>query len=513
MKRIMKSTIHTKLAFILGLLFIAVSCQDILDELPENKAFTDETDYTISDNMILPLVGSYAEFYTRGWEQLPLLAVRGDDVNKGGQGDQTPMLGFDNFTNYDKDYWMLNSAWQGLYQDIYKFQVEIEEIEKYMQGGANAALGEQYIAEINTLKSYLLLQLGRGWGNILLPTTSSPSDLLVADITPRDEVFQYIASILEEAIPSLPNARPNERTDVRGGVTKYTALALLAKVKLELNDYEGVAAATSEIISSGKFQLASDFSELFKLDGKLNSENLLELQYSDFNQGSGDSKNYLFAFFGPPSWTPAVAGSSGGWGFWEPSVEYIKFMLDRGEEERLKASVIFTPRGIAEIQSDPSYANLPSWVSNTTPYGDTFNDHARERFFSGKHYMPSSYLIEGRKSYGSNKNMACIRYAEVLLMHAEAMTNGASSAAMTADAAVNLVRERAGLAPLSGVTASQVMDEKFAELAMEWGDRFYDCVRTGNTAPLSRNGASYSDDKRYFPYPQAQVDMLPALSN
>ncbi len=55
---------------------------------------------------------------------------------------------------------------------------------------------------------------------------------------------------------------------------------------------------------------------------------------------------------------------------------------------------------------------------------------------------------------------------------------GGSGAAMTADQAVNAVRSRAGLAPLSGVTLNQVMDEKYAELAMEWGTRY---LRYGQT--------------------------------
>ena len=51
-------------------------------------------------------------------------------------------------------------------------------------------------------------------------------------------------------------------------------------------------------------------------------------------------------------WTPKVAGATDGWGFFEPSMKYIKFMLDRGETVRLETSVIFTDRGIAEIKKD-----------------------------------------------------------------------------------------------------------------------------------------------------------------
>ncbi len=186
-------------------------------------------------------------------------------------------------------------------------------------------------------------------------------------------------------------------------------------------------------------------------------------------------------------------------------------MLDRGETTRLETSVLFTPRGIEEIKKDPKYANLPSWISNTTPSGDVINDFAREMFASGKHYLPSDQLTPGRTNYGTNKNFTCIRYAEILLMYAEAMTQGASGNAGTADAAVNKVRSRAGLSNLSGVTNDQVMDEKYAELAMEWGTRFYDMIRLGRTGELSYDGRTFSADKTFLPYPQNQVDQLPVL--
>lgn len=186
-------------------------------------------------------------------------------------------------------------------------------------------------------------------------------------------------------------------------------------------------------------------------------------------------------------------------------------MLDRNETVRLETSVIFTNRGITELKKDPAYSTLPSWISNTTRSGDVFNDYARAMFASGKHYLPSNQLTPGRTDYGTNKNFTAIRYAEILLMYAEALTQGATGSAGTADQAVNLVRERAGLAPLSGVTNDQVMDEKFAELGMEWGTRYFDMVRLGRYNELSYDGRTFSADKIFLPYPQNQVDQLPNL--
>lgn len=507
----MKSTnILLKVAVVTLAMFGATSCHDLLDELPENRSFAGQTDYTNTSNMILPLIGVYAEFQTRGWEDFPLIAVRGDDVNAGGLGDQQDFAETDKY-NYNKDYWMYNSVWQNLYQDIYNAHVAMEQIELYKAHAPNPALADQYIAEAKTIRAFLLFQLARVWGDIFIPESSDLSALLLAEVATKDEVMQHISNQMDEAIPLLPNLRPNERTDIPGGVTRYTALAIKALANLELKKYQDVADATSQIISSNKFTLEPDYYELFKIPGKLNNENLLELQYSDYGQGSGTSHTYLFAFFGPENWTPAVTGAGSGWGFYEPSMKYIKFMIDRNETVRLETSVIFTDRGIAELTSDPAYATLPGWISNTTRDGDRFNNFNRAMFSSGKHYLPSNQLTSGRTDYGTNKNFTCIRYAEILLMHAEALTQGASSGAMTADAAVNLVRDRAGLGALSGVTTDQVMDEKYAELAMEWGTRYYDMIRLGRYDELSYDGRTFNETLTFLPYPQFQVDQLPAL--
>ncbi len=496
----------------MALLFVLPACHDLLNEPAENRAFTEETDYTISDNMDLPLLGMYADFYDSEWEVFPLIAVRGDDVNAGGLGDQQDFAETDKY-NYNKDYWMYNSLFQNYYGDLFNAHSAMDQILKYKEFASNKALADQYIAEVKVMRAWYLYYLSLVWGDVFITESFDPSALLVAKLSTKEEVMQHISAQMDEAIPLLPAIHPNERADIKGGITKYTALAMKARANLQLKNYQAVADAAGQIISSGKFALSADYYNLFKIPGKLNKENLLELQYSDFGKGSGDAINYLNDFFGPQEWTPKVTGAGSGWGFYEPSMKYIKFMLDRNETVRLETSVLFTNRGITEIKKDAKYATLPSWISNTTRSGDRINDYARAMFASGKHYLPSDQLTPGRTAYGTNKNFTCIRYAEILLMYAEALTSGATGSAGTADAAVNLVRARAGLPALTGVTNAQVMDEKFAELAMEWGTRFFDMVRMENYAALSYDGRTFTADKVYLPYPQNQVDLLPALQS
>jgi starch-binding outer membrane protein, SusD/RagB family len=499
-------------ALMLTVVLVTSACHDLLDEPPQNRKFTEETDYTKSENMILPLIGAYAEFQSRGWEDFPLISVRGDDVNAGGLGDQQDFAETDKY-KYNRAYWMYNSLFQNTYIDILAMHSTMEQIQLYKEAGANAATADQYIAEAKVLRGYLMFLLSRVWGDILIPASSEPADLLGTALSTKDEVMQHISDQMDEAIPALASLHPNERTDIPGGVTIYTALAVKALANLELKNYQGVADATSQIIASNKFSLDPDFYQLFKIPGKLSNENILELQYSDFGQSTGENISYLFAFFGPQDWVPVRTGAAAGWGFYEPSLKWIKFMLDRGERVRLETSVLFTDRGINEIKADPNYAVLPDWISNTTPSGDVIKDYPRALFASGKHYLPSNQLTQGRTDYGTNKNFPIIRYAEILLMHAEALTLGATSSGLSATDAVNVVRARAGLSPLGAVTNEVVMDEKFAELAMEWGTRYYDMVRLGRYEELSYEGRTFSENVIFLPYPQDQVDLLPVLEN
>lgn len=494
---------------------MAVGCTDKLDEPQINNAFAGDTDFDKTEDMIFSVVGAYAAFQSRGWEQPLLISVRGDDVNAGGLGDQQDFAETDLF-NYNKDYWMYNSLWENVYVDVISAHTAMEQIARFQEfaDAAGVEKGNQYIAEIKVLRAMMLFHISQVWGDVFIPTSSNTNELFDVVVLPtKDEVMQHISDQMDEAIGYLPNQRPNERTDIPGGVSRYTALAVKALANQELKNYQGVADAAGQIINSGKFNLYPDFYELFKTPGKLSDESILDLQYSDFGQGEGDNSNHLYAPYGPQGWTPAIAGASSGWGFYEPSMKFIKFMLDRGETVRLETSVLFTDRGIAELQTDPAYASLPAFVSNTTRDGDVIEDYARALFASGKHYLPSNQLIPGRTAYGSNKNYNIIRYGEILLMYAEALAQGASGSGITADQAVNMVRTRASMPALTGVTLDQIIDEKFAELGMEWGKRYFDMIRLGRYDELSYDGRTFSEAQSFLPYPQPQVDQFPILGD
>jgi len=493
------------LVFLSGVLLISVpGCTDKLDEPFEDEAFTSDVDYTKGEDMILPLLGAYWGLYTRGWEDPVTLGIRGDDVNAA--GDQAPMQEQDNF-QYLSSHWNLNAVWQGQYNDIITTFSAMDEIEKYREAANNDALADQYIAECRTMRAYLYLKLAKAYGKIIV--IDQLDNIQNTPASNKEDVMQYIVDELNEVIPLLPDMNPNKRSDVRGGITRYTAYAIQALAYQEMEDYQGAANAAAAIISSGEYELSDDYYHLFKKAGKLDDEIILEFQYSDFGSPTGDRFGHLFAPFGL-AWNPARAGAGGGWNFYEPTKKYIKFMLDRGETVRLETSVEWTPEGMTEIANE--WGALPEWIDNTNREGDEFINNARKKWGAGKWIQPSTELTDGRNGPGSGKNMIIIRYAEMLLVYAEALTRGASSnISMTADQAVNLVRARAGMDPLSGVSTQDVLNEKLAELGTEWDIRFHDMVRTENVSELSHEGKTFTMDKAYFPIPAAQLSELPQL--
>ena len=280
------------IGFVLG---VTVSCDNALEEPIEQQALIEKTDYTKTENMFQLLTGAYATFYDLQWETFPIISVRGDDVNA--SGDQVPLTETDYF-RYDRSFWMYNSTWLNLYSDIINFHATIEEMERYKEFASNPSKADQYEAEIKVLIGYELFQLSRLWGDVLIPTSANTGDLFDTPVSSQQEVMQYISDQMDDAVAVLPDGHPNERTDIPGGVTKYTALAVKAMANLEVKNYQAVADATGAIISSNAFSLFPDFYELFKIPGKLADENILELQYSDFGQSSGENKAYLYAFFG-----------------------------------------------------------------------------------------------------------------------------------------------------------------------------------------------------------------------
>jgi hypothetical protein len=287
-------------------------------------------------------------------------------------------------------------------------------------------------------------------------------------------------------------------------VTKGAAQALLSKVYLYQENWQEAYNLSKAVMNSGKYDLASDYASVFREVGANNIESVFEIQTGPYAAQTltglscdAISKNYS-NFQGPRgTFTSQTVGgktySAGdlGFGLNTPSANLASAY--EADDSRKNGTIIFTS------------------ATATTTLWDGFVLPARplvvnERYnYKGYH----SPFLETESCNGINdkdnkpKNIRVIRYAEVLLINAEAATH------IGADAMTPLakVRLRAGLNTTSATTAD-IWKERRMELAME-GDRFFDLVRTKQaTTVLNGLGKPFVTGKHeLFPIPQQQRDL------
>ncbi|MDP4269693.1 MAG: RagB/SusD family nutrient uptake outer membrane protein, partial [Bacteroidota bacterium] len=244
-----------------------------------------------------------------------------------------------------------------------------------------------------------------------------------------------------------------------------------------------VITATDAIINSGLFSLYNDYYSLFKYPGRLCNESLFELQF-----GTGDHvrPGVFWDFQGPRGWQ---RGSSiSGWGFMTPSDAIVTFFTSRNDTLRKRTTILYCG------STDVTYV--------TTPSGDQiWGNTDGLKYFNGKVYLPTSQMVDKNAGYGESNNVRVLRYADALLLNAEAKIRKGQSG----DTPFNLVRVRAKLSPISGATLQNVLDERRAEFACEWwGERYNDLIRTGTAATALSAYGFVAGQSEYLPIPLSQ---------
>jgi hypothetical protein len=483
------SFVGTLTVFIVILSMTITGCSDFLNKLPENSVPQADVDYTKLSDMYMPVSGVYATAAMKFsfWGGYGLIAVRGDDVDKGSNPNDQVEFNYAKQFQYDKitGYWALNASWEGLYNVVTTANAALESLNKYKENITSTDDMDkynQYTAEVRFLRAMAYYRITQFWG--AAPIITDNKSLTVKKNSIK-EVHQFIQDELDYCVENLPALRPNEIPNRPGAVTKFTALMLKAKLALLDADYLMVLSATNEIINSKKFELYPDFYQLFKIPGKLSNESLYELQYTDFGTGSGDAvtSDAWFAFQGPRNGINPISG----WGFMVPSSAIQSFLASRNDSVRAKTTFI--------------YAGKRTLSGDTIPPANPGEPES----YNGKVYTPSNQMTPGRNDYGMNNNIRIFRYADVLLMNAEAKVRSNQNG----DEPFNLVRARAKLSPITNVTLEQILDERRAEFAMEWGERFFDLVRTGKASETLPGFVTNKSE--YYPIPQNQTDLNPEL--
>ncbi|WP_423738451.1 RagB/SusD family nutrient uptake outer membrane protein [Christiangramia sediminis] len=341
---------------------------------------------------------------------------------------------------------------------------------------------DQIIAEARFLRAYFTFELVKWFGPIPL---SGDERFVLGDAetiprSPVSEVYAQIESDLQFAIDNLDYTAPQV-----GRATKGAAQALLGKAYLYQEEFQQSANVLTDLIDNGPYAL-SDFATLFEQEGENNVESVFEVQYTGAEGASFlclqcSEGNVAVGFQGIRDYSGPIFES--GFSFNVPVAEVYNLF----EED--------------DIRRDFSILDINAWAAET---GATFTEGYKHTGYFNRKYLPRQNNNLGDANLTQPNNYRAIRYADVLLMAAEALNRGGINDEL-ARTYLNQVRDRAGLDPVSS-TGSTLTDAIYLERRLELvgeGHRFFDLVRTGRAAEAI-DGFSPNKNE-LFPIPLEEI--------
>lgn len=448
---------------------------------PSSQFWTSADDATKAVNAI------YANL--RSWENvafpaLVIESVGSDEADKGSTpNDATFWNLYDTYTVTSTEG-SLQSFWTGQYQNINLANQVITNIPAIEM---DENLKARFIAEAKFLRALSYFRLVRAYGDVPL-RISIPKDASEYNVprAAKDQVYAQIEQDLTDAATVLPQNYP--ATDL-GRATKGAALGLHAKVALYQKKWNDVLSLTNQVMGMG-YSLFPDYEKQFRTENENNSESVFEIQ-AELLPGNGPASNSQY------SQVQGVAGvPGGGWGFNVPSTALAAAY--EPNDPRRDATIIF--RGEITPQRD----TIPTTVPNP--------------MYNQKSYVPFRLRVSNFNE-GAQQNIRVLRYADILLMNAEAANElGDAGRALTS---LNLVRARArGNNPLSvlpPVTATDqatlrnaIYKERQVELAME-NDRYFDVIRQGRGLEVFGPKGWKANKNEVWPVPQQEIDLSGGL--
>lgn len=471
-------------------LFFA-GCEDFLDQRPEATIPTSGIDYSKSENIFLPVSAAYAKLRNYGAHVFPYIGafeVTSDNADKGSSPeDNPPMKEMDNLT-YQSNNGLVNDLWVSYFDIVSGANYAVHQMplfEAAMLSSIDKMYALQCQGEVKTIRAYAYFNLTRLFGKVpVIDTVLTAEQLAAEPQSSTADLYNFIEKDLSEAIAVLPETYTKEWA---GRITRYTAMAIKAKVHMYQNEWDSVVSLTDKIISSGRYELLDNYREVFSISGENSCESLFELQSSTLGKTAGEQTFIEYAYVqGPRGNYPS---GMQGWGFCTPSQDLISFFNTRAEVVRPKTTLLY--RG------------------TKTPEGDSIKTICTNPVYNGKVYTPLTSNIWNYNGYGFDHNVRIMRYPDVLLMYAEAKLRGAAAitvCGLSASDAVNIVRNRAGLSDLSVTSLQQIWDERRAEFALE-EDRFFDLVRTGQASTVLSGKGFTIGKHEVFPIPSAQIQL------
>lgn len=373
-----------------------------------------------------------------------------------------------------------------LYQMNYMCNMIIEKMPE------NTSAKQRIMGEAYFWRAWAFMNLIRGWGNPPLVDHVLSSGELEPGNGGTEELWDYVYKSLDEAITRLPSKSGADGQQALGArVTKEAAEAVYGKAAVLAGDMATARTQLSKVINSNLYGLIDDFGDLYTTKADWCKEYLWEYnaEDSDYDFRSTESnyttsdvwRNTLILAPGGPH----IAGDYEGYIDSFAGKDYYNFFVEHGEKG--------LPRQLGSIWNLDDVMDAfgqYEGVSGHDAYLKFFLNYSTEGvdncqgYFQVKEYMWGSDLytssagtITSTKDVYFKTNRPGMRYAEVLLLYAEACLGSGDAASGLA--ALNEVRTRAGLAALSSYDLSDLQDEVKAELYAENGEWFWNCVRWG----------------------------------
>ncbi len=371
----------------------------------------------------------------------------------------------------------------------------INEVNTALAGQSNA----QYEAELRVLRAFYYARLLDTYGRVKIVTTSGQD----APQATRQEVYDFVVSELNAAIDSgnLLAVPPNNAM-----ITESAARGILARVYLNAEVYTGtpqwaeVIIHTDAIINTGNYNLEPNYSDAFKPDNDNSIENIWVVPY-DQTTGTGMNIAQMTLHYGSQQTWNLEAQPWNGYA----ALEEFYNSYDSGDERKENNFLV-------GIQNTADGVPIIDFASETTDPDLELNykPEINEVF-------PNANRDGGARLYkfnftncqrpDMNNDYPLVRYADVLLMKAEAVARNAGnwSDPMTLSL-VNQVRTRAGISTVSSLTADSFLAERGREMFMEvtrrsdlirydkWGEAWWE------------KDANASDHLKLFPIPLAQIE-------
>ncbi len=483
-----------KIFFLLTLLIFFGSCtKEFLEKAPLDTINT--ANYPKTAQELVTLVnGAYQPLQ---WPKLYNMRIWTTDimagnsiVGAGGGSDGIETQDMANFVTASDNAGVLD-LWRGPWPGILMANMVIEvapklEIDENIK---NRSLGEAYF-----LRAHYYFILVRFFGDVPLITKPGTSD---TDLKPsrvsKILVYEQIISDLENAVSLLPQKSEYSGADV-GRASKGSALGILAKVHLTLENWQKVVDLCSEIETLG-YELNENYADNFNPEKENSNESLFEVQYmSDGGYDFWSNENqaaWHSTFMGPRG----AGFVGGGWGWNQPTQEFVNDY--QNGDKRKDVTILY--EGCSSFDAK----NYSASYSNTG-------------YNVRKFLVPQSIV----STYDNSPlNFPVLRFADVLLMKAEALNELGNSA--QAEIPLNKVRNRAGLPNIGSNLGiddfrSAVLHERRMELAFE-GQRWFDLIRVNNGQYAlnflpSIGKSNFTEKHLLLPVPQIEIDRNPNLT-